>query len=237
MQGQALLCCSDVAWREGEELLRYVRLMFPAHFLYRVWQIQRLKRRKPGTVSLQSLQTTWIGKRFVLKNWSSLPPKQARRWDEVYWAWYTQCHSVVPMALVGTERDSTEFLVQKRSWRSGWNSGMGDLQNVYRCSGHMLEIPSRSTAKLAGALRGGEDGEEGLQPWQALGSAQVSPFEEVAFCSTKQHLSASVPVWTIIVSLSHVLVADLFQPPWHLQSVSASQLEFGNFHLRGCHFL
>jgi len=48
----------------------------------------------------------------------------------------------------------------------------------------MLEILSRTTVKPAGALRSGKDGGEGLQPWQALGSAQVSPFEEVAFPST-----------------------------------------------------
>lgn len=52
----------------------------------------------------------------------------------------------------------------------------------------------KDQAGLAAALHCGKDGGEGLQPWQALGGAQVSPFEEVAFTSTVQHLTAPVPI-------------------------------------------
>lgn len=101
-----------------------------------------------------------------------------------------------------------------------------------RCT---LEVLSRAKAKLAGVLHSSKDGGEGLEPWQTLGSAQVSPFEEVAFPSTKQYLKASVPIRSEMVTLNHVLVANLSQSPLHLPSVGASLLEVSSSHLQGCH--
>lgn len=140
------------------------------------------------------------------------------------------------MAPVGTRGDSTENLVQKRDCLSVRNLGMGDSWNACRCSRRMLEVLSRTKAKLVGALCSCEDGDGGLQPWWALGSAQVSPSEEDAFPSTKQHLTASVPIWNKMVTLSRFLVANLSQSPSHLQSVSAALLGFSTSRLQGCHF-
>lgn len=124
-----------------------------------------LKHRKPGTVSLQSPQPTSIGNRFVLKSWSSLTPKQPHRWDEVYGVGtcYTMMWYQGHWWALGETLLKIWFRREVGCPLETWQWETWEMHSW--CQRCVLEIQSRTKAKLAGTLHSGKDEGEGLQLW------------------------------------------------------------------------